>query len=100
MLFITNEDKPGFIGSLGSVLGKNNINIATFNLQTRQLQVLTNTEFDESPCIAPNGNVIIYATKEQGYSMLAGVNISSNVGFKLPALYGELKEPAWSPFLR
>ena len=77
-----------------------NFNIATFNLQTRQLRVLTNTEFDESPCIAPNGNVIIYATKEQGYSMLAGVNISSNVGFKLPALYGELKEPAWSPFLR
>tara|TARA_B100000686_G_scaffold327034_1_gene385516 strand:+ start:14025 stop:15626 length:1602 start_codon:yes stop_codon:yes gene_type:complete len=32
MLFITNEDKPGFIGSLGSVLGKNNINIATFHL--------------------------------------------------------------------
>ena len=32
MLFITNEDKPGFIGSLGSTLGKNNINIATFHL--------------------------------------------------------------------
>ena len=100
----------GSYNARGSFIDKNNIifihrnstnfNIATFNLQTRQLQVLTNTEFDESPCIAPNGNVIIYATKEQGYSMLAGVNISSNVGFKLPALYGELKEPAWSPFLR
>ena len=32
MLYITNEDKPGFIGSLGTVLGGNNINIATFNL--------------------------------------------------------------------
>lgn len=100
----------GSYNARGSFIDKNNIifihrnstnfNIATLNLQTRQLRVLTNTEFDESPCIAPNGNVIIYATKEQGYSMLAGVNISSNVGFKLPALYGELKEPAWSPFLR
>jgi D-3-phosphoglycerate dehydrogenase len=32
MLFITNEDKPGLIGALGTLLGKNDINIATFNL--------------------------------------------------------------------
>ena len=32
MLFITNEDKPGLIGSLGTLMGENNINIATFNL--------------------------------------------------------------------
>ena len=32
MLFITNEDKPGFIGALGSILSNANINIATFHL--------------------------------------------------------------------
>ena len=32
MLFITNEDKPGLIGALGTLLGENKINIATFNL--------------------------------------------------------------------
>lgn len=32
MLFITNDDKPGFIGALGSVLGDAGINIGTFNL--------------------------------------------------------------------
>jgi D-3-phosphoglycerate dehydrogenase / 2-oxoglutarate reductase len=32
MLFITNEDKPGFIGFLGSILASYNINIATFHL--------------------------------------------------------------------
>ena len=32
MLFISNNDKPGFIGSLGSLLGEKNINIASFNL--------------------------------------------------------------------
>ncbi|MAI10888.1 MAG: phosphoglycerate dehydrogenase [Rhodospirillaceae bacterium TMED167] len=32
MVYITNEDKPGLIGSLGSVLGEAGINIATFNL--------------------------------------------------------------------
>lgn len=32
MLYVTNEDKPGFIGALGTILGDSGINIATFNL--------------------------------------------------------------------
>ena len=32
MLYISNDDKPGFIGSLGTLLGKKNVNIATFHL--------------------------------------------------------------------
>ncbi len=32
MLFITNKDKPGFIGALGTTLGDAGINIATFHL--------------------------------------------------------------------
>ena len=32
MLYITNEDKPGFIGALGTALGESGVNIGTFNL--------------------------------------------------------------------
>ena len=32
MLFVRNEDKPGFIGRLGTKLGESKINIANFNL--------------------------------------------------------------------
>jgi D-3-phosphoglycerate dehydrogenase len=32
MLFVRNEDKPGFIGNLGGTLGEQGINIATFHL--------------------------------------------------------------------
>ncbi len=32
MLFVTNQDKPGFIGKIGSTLGYAGINIATFHL--------------------------------------------------------------------
>ena len=32
MLFIRNADKPGFIGKFGSLMGENNVNIATLNL--------------------------------------------------------------------
>ncbi len=32
MLFVENEDAPGFIGALGQALGERGVNIATFNL--------------------------------------------------------------------
>jgi D-3-phosphoglycerate dehydrogenase len=32
MLYVTNMDKPGFIGALGTLLGDAGVNIATFNL--------------------------------------------------------------------
>ena len=32
MLFIRNEDKPGFIGKLGTTLGNAGVNIANFHL--------------------------------------------------------------------
>ena len=36
MIYIVNDDQPGFIGSLGTELGENRINIATFNLGRRK----------------------------------------------------------------
>jgi D-3-phosphoglycerate dehydrogenase len=36
MIYIVNTDAPGFIGALGTKLGENAINIATFNLGRRQ----------------------------------------------------------------
>jgi D-3-phosphoglycerate dehydrogenase len=32
MLYVTNQDKPGFIGRLGTLLGNEKVNIASFNL--------------------------------------------------------------------
>ncbi|MBS1239572.1 MAG: phosphoglycerate dehydrogenase, partial [Proteobacteria bacterium] len=36
MLYIVNEDAPGFIGRIGTLLGENAINIGTFNLGRRE----------------------------------------------------------------
>lgn len=35
MMYVVNDDKPGFIGALGSLLGHNGVNIATFALGRR-----------------------------------------------------------------
>ncbi len=36
MIYIVNEDAPGFIGRIGTLLGENSINIGTFNLGRRE----------------------------------------------------------------
>jgi D-3-phosphoglycerate dehydrogenase len=36
MMYIVNEDAPGFIGRIGTLLGENGINIGTFNLGRRE----------------------------------------------------------------
>ena len=63
------------------------------------IRVLTEAKMDESPSVAPNGNMVIYGIKEKDLSMLAGFSLSG-AKFRLPASEGEVREPAWSNFLR
>ena len=63
------------------------------------IRVLTEAKMDESPSVAPNGNMVIYGIREENLSMLAGFSLRG-AKFKLPASNGEVREPAWSNFLR
>jgi len=63
------------------------------------IRILTEAKMDESPSVAPNGNMVIYGITEGDQSMLAGFSLSG-ASFKLPASEGEVREPAWSNFLR
>lgn len=50
MLYVTNYDKPGFIGALGMTLGNAGVNIATFHLgrQSRGGDAISLVELDEA----------------------------------------------------
>ncbi|GAB3285561.1 Tol-Pal system beta propeller repeat protein TolB [Parahaliea aestuarii] len=73
--------------------------IAIHDLVTNRLQVLTSTELDESPSIAPNGSMVLYATKSGDRGILAAVSVDGGVKFRLPAREGDVREPAWSPYM-
>ena len=73
--------------------------IAVQELKTGRLDVLTNSKDDESPTISPNGVVIMYATKSGGRGVLAGVSLDGKIKFTMPNSSGDVREPAWSPFL-
>ena len=74
--------------------------IASQDLVTGDLRVLTATRLDESPTVAPNGAMLLYATKVGSKGVLAAVSIDAGVKYLLPSRNGDVREPAWSPFLR
>lgn len=73
--------------------------IAVLDLQGGRNLVLTRTSLDEGPSVAPNGRMLIYATLEKGRGILSVVSIDGRAGFALPSPDGDVREPAWSPFI-
>ncbi len=70
--------------------------IATQDLANHQVQVLSDSTNDESPSFAPNGRLIIYATKVNGKGVLSVVSSDGKVRQRLSES-GDVREPAWGP---
>ncbi|MEN8261352.1 MAG: Tol-Pal system beta propeller repeat protein TolB [Pseudomonadota bacterium] len=71
--------------------------IAVLDLATRSLNVLTKGRLDESPSFAPNGSMILYASRRGNKGHLAAVSADGRVHENLVLDIGEVREPAWSP---
>jgi TolB protein len=69
------------------------------DLQNRQVQALTDGQRDESPSIAPNGRMILYATDVDNRGVLAGVSIDGRVKQRLSVQAADVREPSWGPYL-
>lgn len=73
--------------------------VAAQDLQRGNLRILSETSLDESPTVAPNGTMVIYATQQQGKGVLMLASINGRVRLPLPSIQGEVREPSWSPYL-
>ncbi len=74
--------------------------VAIQDLANGTNRVLSKGRFDESPGFAPNGALLIYAGREGGQGVLATVSSDGLITQRLKSDRGEVREPAWGPFLR
>jgi TolB protein len=74
--------------------------VALQDLANRQVQIITDSERDESPSFAPNGRMILLATVIGGRGLLSAVSADGRFKQRLTAATGaDVREPAWGPFI-
>ncbi|MFM7396182.1 MAG: Tol-Pal system beta propeller repeat protein TolB [Gammaproteobacteria bacterium] len=73
--------------------------IAIQDLGNGNVRVLSKGRQDESPYFSPDGGTIVYASRERGQGVLATVSADGLIAQRLAADRGEVRDPAWGPFL-
>lgn len=71
--------------------------VATEDLASGVISILTPTPLDESPSFSPNGQMVVYATREGDRGMLSIMSVDGRFRMRLPSEHGEVREPAWAP---
>jgi len=74
--------------------------VALLDLASRQALTLTDSDKDESPSFAPNGRMILLATVIGGRGVLSAVSSDGRVKQRLSVAAGDVREPAWGPFIQ
>ncbi|MDB6090484.1 MAG: hypothetical protein JWN85_3268 [Gammaproteobacteria bacterium] len=74
--------------------------IAVQDLANGSVRVLSHGRLDESPSFAPNGVTLMYAEREGSRGSLDTVSVDGLTGLRLRADQGEVREPAWGPFVQ
>ena len=73
--------------------------VALLDLSNQQVQVITDSDRDESPSFAPNGRMILLATVKGGRGVLSAVSSDGRIRQHLPYSGGDVREPSWGPFI-
>jgi TolB protein len=82
-------------------LDSGNYRIAAQDLSSGTVRVLSKGHLDESPSFAPNGATVIFSERAGGGgAVLATVSVDGLTGLTLHSERGEVRDPAWGPFVQ
>ncbi|MCU4331833.1 Tol-Pal system beta propeller repeat protein TolB [Acinetobacter pittii] len=71
--------------------------VAIQDINTGITNILTPTSLDESPSFSPNGQMVVYATREGNRGLLSIMSTDGRFRMNLPSEQREVREPAWAP---
>jgi len=80
--------------------GGTRFRIAVLDRDSDRLRVLSTGPMDESPSFAPNGQIVLFATREDTRGVLAAVSVDGRFRQRLVLSDGDVREPAWSPLMQ
>ena len=86
------------------VHGNDNVyKIAVLDREKDTLRVVSNGPLDESPSFAPNGSMLLYASRRGDQGVLSavpvlGVTAGARSAHDIVFAQGDIREPAWSPY--
>lgn len=74
--------------------------VAIQDLSTRQMQLLTDSSFDESPSFSPNNRMVLYTTEMNGRGILSIVSSDGQTKSRFSQEAGDIREAVWGPLLK
>ncbi|WP_281646820.1 Tol-Pal system beta propeller repeat protein TolB [Parendozoicomonas sp. Alg238-R29] len=80
--------------------GDESYNVAVQELGTGRMRILSSSPFEDAPDVSPNGRMLIYSAQGGGQGVLGIISADGRISFRLPSSEGDVREPAWSPFLQ
>lgn len=74
--------------------------IAIMDLTTRGTRIISKGRLDESPSFSPNGELVIYASRDGKWGKLAYASVDGRMNRAISSRGRDVQGPVWSPYLR
>jgi len=74
--------------------------VSVQDLEAGSARQLSDTTDDERPSFAPNGRLIVYASRVRGADVLMTTTLDGKIKSRLVVSSGDVREPCWGPFGR
>lgn len=80
--------------------GDGRYRIGVMNLDNQLFSTLTQNAMDDTPSFAPDSRLVVYSTRQGGGTGLRIEALDGRASWRIAAVTGDLRSPAWSPVIR
>ena len=87
-----------YLAYISRVGGAFKLHVMDLKVGSGSATAITETSADESPSVAPNSKLIVYATQQGGREALMTTTLDGKIKARLAGQSGDIREPSWGPY--